>query len=44
MSNSFTSPGLLVDPARLTSGLTIRSDELERIGDMQNYAFAVGGC
>ena len=44
MSNSFTTPGILVDPARLTSGLTVRSDELTRIGDMQNYAFAVGGC
>ena len=44
MSNSYTSPPVLVDPARMTSGLTIRSDELSRLGDMQNYAFAYGGC
>ena len=44
MSNTFTTPPLLVDPARLTAGLTIRSTELSRLGDMQNYAFAFGGC
>jgi hypothetical protein len=43
MSNSFTSPPILVDPARLTSGLTIRSQEAQRLADMQNYAFAYGG-
>jgi len=43
MSNSFTSPPVLVDPARLTSGLTIRSQEAQRLADMQNYAFAYGG-
>lgn len=43
MSNSFTSPPILVDPARLTSGLTIRSQEAARLADMQNYAFAYGG-
>lgn len=44
MSNTYTTPPLLVDPARLTSGLTVRSTELSRLGDMQNYAFAYGGC
>lgn len=43
MSNSYTSPPLLTDPARLTAGLTIRSTELSRIGDAQNYAFAHAG-
>lgn len=43
MTNSFTSPPILVDPARLTSGLTIRSQEAQRLADMQNYAFAYGG-
>lgn len=43
MTNSFTSPPVLVDPARLTSGLTIRSQEAQRLADMQNYAFAYGG-
>ena len=40
MSNSFTSPPVLVDPARTTAGLTIRSEEAARIGDQQNYTFA----
>ena len=44
MTNSFTSPPVLVDPARLTSGLTIRSQEAQRLADVQNYAFAHGGC
>tara|TARA_Y100000592_G_scaffold3800_2_gene5498 strand:+ start:4887 stop:5939 length:1053 start_codon:yes stop_codon:yes gene_type:complete len=44
MSNSYTSPPLLTDPARLTAGLTIRSTEFNRLGDAQNYAFAQGGC
>ena len=43
MSNSFTSPPVLVDPARPTAGLTIRSEEASRLGDMQNYAFAHAG-
>lgn len=43
MSNSYTSPPLLTDPARLTAGLTVRSTELSRIGDAQNYAFAHAG-
>jgi len=44
MSNSFTSPPVLVDPARTTAGLTIRSEEASRLGDMSNYAFAHLGC
>ena len=44
MTNSFTSPPVLVDPARTTAGLTIRSEELSRIGDMSNYSFAHTGC
>ncbi len=44
MSNSFTSPPVLVDPARVTAGLTIRSEEISRLGDMVNYSFAHVGC
>jgi hypothetical protein len=44
MSNSYTSPPALVDPARTTAGLTLRTTELSRLGDLQNYAFGVGGC
>ncbi len=44
MSNSYTSPPTLVDPARTTAGLTLRTTEISRLGDLQNYAFAVGGC
>ncbi len=44
MSNSYTSPPTLVDPARTTAGLTLRTTELSRLGDLQNYAFGVGGC
>ena len=44
MSNSFTSPPVLVDPARTTAGLTIRSEEAARIGDMTNYSFSHVGC
>ncbi len=44
MSNSFTSPPVLVDPARVTAGLTIRSEEVSRLGDMVNYSFAHVGC
>ena len=44
MSNSFTSPPVLVDPARVISGLTVRAEEFERLADMQNHAFADGGC
>lgn len=44
MSNSFTSPPVLVDPARVTAGLTIRAEEISRLGDMVNYSFAYVGC
>ena len=44
MSNSFTSPPVLVDPARVTAGLTIRSEEVSRLADMVNYSFAHVGC
>ena len=40
MANSFTSPPVLVDPARVTAGLTIRSEEASRLADVNNYAFA----
>ena len=43
MSNSFTSPPVLVDPARVTAGLTIRSEEASRLADMNNYTFATHG-
>jgi hypothetical protein len=43
MSNSFTSPPLLTDPARCTAGLTIRTTEIARLADSQNYSFAYGG-
>jgi len=44
MSNSFTEPPILVDPARTTAGLTIRSEEVARLADMSNYSFAHTGC
>ena len=44
MSNSFTSPPVLIDPARTTAGLTIRSEEAARLGDLCNYTFAHVGC
>ena len=44
MSNSYTSPPTLLDPARTTAGLTLRTTEVSRLGDLQNYAYAVGGC
>jgi len=44
LSNSFTSPPVLVDPARVTAGLTIRSEEASRLADMNNYTFAHVGC
>lgn len=43
MSNSYTSPPTLVDPGRVTAGQTIRATEISRLGDLQNYLFAVGG-
>ena len=44
MSNSYTSPPLLTDPARLGAGQTVRSTEFKRLGDAQNYSIAHGGC
>ena len=44
MSNSFTSPPLLVDPGRVSASQTIRTTEASRLGDLQNYCFAQGGC
>ena len=44
MSNSYTSPPTLVDPARVTASQTLRTTELSRLGDLQNYCFGVGGC
>ena len=44
MSNSYTSPPTLVDPSRVTAGQTIRTTEIAKLGDLQNYAFAYGGC
>jgi|13_taG_2_1085334.scaffolds.fasta_scaffold00126_14 hypothetical protein len=44
MSNSFTSPPVLVDPARVITGLTVRAEEAKRLADMQNHSFADGGC
>ena len=43
MSNSYTSPPTLVDPSRMTAGLTIRSTEMARLADLQNYLYATGG-
>ena len=43
MSNSFTSTPTLVDPSRLTAGQTIRTIEVARLADLQNYIFATGG-
>jgi len=43
MSNSFTSTPTLVDPGRLTAGQTIRTTEIARLADLQNYIFATGG-
>jgi hypothetical protein len=43
MSNSFTSTPTLVDPGRVTAAQTIRTTEVSRLGDLQNYLFATGG-
>lgn len=43
MSNSYTSPPALVDPARVTASQTLRATEIARLGDLQNYCFGVGG-
>jgi hypothetical protein len=44
MSNSFSSSPQLVDPSRLTASQTIRTTEVSKLGDLQNYLFANGGC
>lgn len=44
MSNSYTTPPILVDPSRVTAGLTIRTTEISKLGELQNYSFAQGGC
>jgi len=44
MSNSYTSPPTLVDPSRVTAGLTLRTTEISKLGELQNYSFAQGGC
>lgn len=43
MSNSFTGSPALVDPSRVTAGQTIRTTEIARLADLQNYSFAIGG-
>lgn len=43
MSNSYTSPPVLTDSSRVTAGQTIRTTEIARLADLQNYCFAVGG-
>jgi hypothetical protein len=44
MSNSYSSPPTLVDPSRVTAGLTLRTTEISKLGELQNYSFAQGGC
>ena len=44
MSNIFSSSPQLVDPGRVSASQTIRTTEASRLGDLQNYAFANGGC
>ena len=44
MSNSYLSPPNLVDPSRVTAGLTLRTTEVSKLGELQNYSFAQGGC
>jgi len=44
MSNSFSSSPQLVDPGRVSASQTIRTTEASKLGDLQNYAFANGGC
>jgi hypothetical protein len=43
MSNTFTATPTLVDPGRVSASQTIRTTEIARLGDLQNYAFAYGG-
>ena len=44
MSNSYTSPPTLADPATVTAGQPITELAPSRMGDLQNYIAAVGGC
>ena len=43
MSNTFSASPTLVDPSRVTAGQTIRTTEIARLCDLQNYIFAMGG-
>jgi hypothetical protein len=43
MSNTFTATPTLVDPGRVSASQTIRTTEVSRLGDLQNYCFAYGG-
>ena len=43
MSNSFTDEPTLVDSGRVTANQTIRTTEIARLADLQNYCFGVGG-
>lgn len=43
MSNSYTSPPLLPNTSTLGAGSNIETTTLTRIGDINNYLFAVGG-
>ena len=43
MSNSFSTSPTLVDPSRTTATQTIRSTEISRLADLQNYIFATSG-
>ena len=41
MSNSYSSPPSLVDPSRVTAGLTLRATEISKLGELQNYSLLV---
>ena len=43
MTNSFTDEPTLTDPGRTIAGQTIRTTEISRLADLQNYCFGVGG-
>ena len=44
MRNSYSSPPNLVDPSRVTAGLSLRTTEVSKLGELQNYSFGQGGC
>jgi len=44
MSNSYTTPPVLVDPSRVTAGQTLRTTEIAKLGELQNYSYGRGGC